>query len=492
MLQIKRLLTVVFPLAGLAAGVYGQTAAQYLQAPRVGSRLRVEWQSKSKSLHWTIPGENPVEGKIGSDSLFLANQAVAITYPRLNPLRVQATASAKAVDDPSHNTIASLIKALLTVASTISPEIATDILRVIPAEGRTSLAVAPKAARPACTAPDYLESNECAIEGLRITLASAPTSGETVKAWVSTLDADLAQMHGHLAIQKSAKVIRGEANRVGQALKKADGFLKRIETCANATVETTEAWLCRVAQLSKPGIDLRMEQLSHSAETLTALAKTLEEGYTAASRWKGEDRSDFQINDPNEPLLPTAEKMQKVTVKIHKISLTVNERTSALTVEDEEAGSAEFVIRRYSWFLPEIGVGAVFSKMKAPKYGTATNDEGKTVVARVDDAKVSINPTIMVNFLLRTGAVHLAPMIQIGAMTSKETPALLLGGGVRLFSIGKGDVAIGAGVVAGWVRDLQTLKPGLSVVTGTKDIESDLGFGGGPRTRSYLTIQYKF
>ena len=82
-------------------------------------------------------------------------------------------------------------------------------------------------------------------------------------------------------------------------------------------------------------------------------------------------------------------------------------------------------------------------------------------------------------------------MLQVGSAVSKDTPALLLGGGLKLFSLGKGAFAIGGGAMIAWVKDLQTLKPG-SVVTGTKDIEADLGFSSTPRIRGYLTLQYKF
>ena len=122
---------------------------------------------------------------------------------------------------------------------------------------------------------------------------------------------------------------------------------------------------------------------------------------------------------------------------------------------------------------------------------SARPTHGHTIVARVPDDQVSVDPSVLVNFVCRCAAGAFAPMVQIGASTSKDLPAILVGGGLRLFGAGKGDVAIGGGLMLAWVKDLQTLKEG-DVVTGTKDIEADLGYGARPRPRGYFGIQYKF
>ena len=82
-------------------------------------------------------------------------------------------------------------------------------------------------------------------------------------------------------------------------------------------------------------------------------------------------------------------------------------------------------------------------------------------------------------------------MFQIGAATSKDLPAILVGGGLRLFGLGKGDVAIGGGAMFAWFKDLQKLKVG-DVVTGTTQIDTDLGYSSRPKLGGYFAIQYKF
>src|SRR5208282_1688480 len=140
---------------------------------------------------------------------------------------------------------------------------------------------------------------------------------------------------------------------------------------------------------------------------------------------------------------------------------------------------------------PEVGVGAVFGTVTAPVYGTAQNASGQTIVAKKPNTSLSVNPTVLVNFVCRCGTGLLTPMAQIGAAASKTTPAILLGGGIRLFGLSKGDVALGGGAMFAWVKDLQHLKVG-DVIGGTNDINSDLGFSGLPKVGGYFAIQYKF
>jgi hypothetical protein len=82
-------------------------------------------------------------------------------------------------------------------------------------------------------------------------------------------------------------------------------------------------------------------------------------------------------------------------------------------------------------------------------------------------------------------------MFQIGVATSKDLPSILLGGGLRLFGLGKGDVAIGGGAMFGWYKDLQKLQVG-SIITGTTDINNDLAYISTPKVAGYMAIQYKF
>jgi hypothetical protein len=114
------------------------------------------------------------------------------------------------------------------------------------------------------------------------------------------------------------------------------------------------------------------------------------------------------------------------------------------------------------------------------------------VVSRAGTSEVAFSPTVMVNFV-PVGLSGSVPIVQVGASTSTSAPAVFLGGGWRVPGAGdKSGIVVGLGLVLGWVKDLQTLVPDQSVVTGTKDIENDLKFGARPKPGFYLNFQYKF
>jgi hypothetical protein len=119
------------------------------------------------------------------------------------------------------------------------------------------------------------------------------------------------------------------------------------------------------------------------------------------------------------------------------------------------------------------------------------NAAGQTTVAKKPDQPLSTNGAVIANFVCRCGTGLLTPMIQVGANASKDVPGILVGGGFRLFGAGKGDFAIGGGIMAGWYKDLQKLKVG-DVIKGMNDINSDLGFISRPKFGPYFVFQYKF
>ena len=132
----------------------------------------------------------------------------------------------------------------------------------------------------------------------------------------------------------------------------------------------------------------------------------------------------------------------------------------------------------------------IFGTVTRPSYGTGTNAAGATIVTRSSHDNVSVNVGFLVGLVCRCGWGPLvAPMFQAGVSTSRDVPALLLGGGIRLFGLGSGDISLGAGWMLAWVKDLKGLKEG-DVVSGTSDIEGHLGYVH--RSGAYWALQYKF
>jgi hypothetical protein len=233
---------------------------------------------------------------------------------------------------------------------------------------------------------------------------------------------------------------------------------------------------------------LRLSQLSGAVGAANQLADLLAKQYGASDKWMGPNATNYVVSDE---ITPSYQQMQNVTVKVASVAIKVDELTSRITTEQQSLGSVSFSIRKYSVLTPEVGIGAVFGTIKQPQYGTGKNAAGQTIITRVLDNSLSVNPTVLANFVCRCGTGLLVPMVQVGAAASKDLPAILLGAGLRLFGVGKGDVAIGGGAMFAWYKDLQKLHVG-DVVNGTSDISADLGYINRPTIGGYFAIQYKF
>jgi len=447
---------------------------QFLDAPIVRSEVSVRWNASAKTLQWEADEIAPFRS-IQSDTLFLAKDSIYVTYPFLNPLSVQATASATAVEDPAYSTITKLINAITTVGTTVVPSAASVPSQV--ADTRI-LATCSNATNDLINLHDALYPSG----------SSATSVSTRVKAWIKAIDdAFNAGNHGPQAIAAGVEAIRNDVDSVfGKNVDAAQRGWDGIKNCAINATDPTQKAAYTTASLNDQ--TPRIQQLTALKSSATQLADLLENQFAAASKWMGRTQTDYVISDE---IRPTFDKMQNVTVKIVSVALNVESTTGVLSTQQQPAGSATFSVRHYASLTPEIGVGAVFGTIKQPKYGTSTNATGQTIVTKVPDTSISVNPTILVNFVCRCGSGLLVPMLQVGAATSKTLPAILIGGGVRLFGLGKGDVAIGGGGMFAWYKDLQKLKVG-DVISGTTSIDADLGFASRPKVGAYVAIQYKF
>jgi hypothetical protein len=442
---------------------------------KVGPRMRVRWNTTTKAMEWA-PGSSEDYSNIGTGTFFLSKGAVAITYPRVNPLKIQTNATDVAVPDPTAAIMDRLGQSLTAMITTVVPAPAANarIDRNAPLPGPPA----------ACAVAAATDARNALVDLLYMNVASAAYFNQESKAWISNIDAGLDAGKAPEAIASAAADMRADAANLKKRIDRAGEYQDKIRECAgNADTTIADAY---TGLLLAGAPDVRVARLDAVRGLFVDLADALTTRYAPVERWIG---SDYRVTPG--AVLATSENMRKITLTVTNVSLDINASSDAVTVVRKDLGTSEFTVRKYALFVPEIGVGAVFAKVKPPKYGTATNDKGQMVVAPASGTQVSVNPSILVNFVCRCELGPIAPMVQVGSAVSKDTPAFLLGGGLRLFSVGKGDFAIGGGAMFAWVKDLQTLKPG-SVVTGTKDIEADLGFSSTPRIRGYLTLQYKF
>jgi hypothetical protein len=477
--------------AALLAGMPAHAQNPYLEAPVIRENIRLEWNSTDKVFEWTADnGTTPRD--LDKDSLFLARTSLRLLYPRLNPLKLQVSATVTAADDPSAVIIGKLVDALTSVGSLVAP--GSSATASAAPGGAAADFLRQQVAPPlpmACAAPGSAQAN---VGGLNAALYAESSDSKTIvkdlSDWAKLVDDDFGKgMSGDAAVRDAADKITDVAKGIQTSVDLANKILDAIVKCDASSLPSgsADATLYLAAQLNAAGVRARIVTLSSIRETLTQLTKALNTPFGVPDNWTGGQRQAYKLGPQ---VSPTLTKMQTVTLKVASLT-PADDGSGGITTGQKDVASTSMTVRRYSLLTPEIGVGAVFGTIRAPQYGTATNSAGQTVVARVPNSSLTVSPAIMVNFLCRCGTGFLDPMIQIGAATSKTLPAVLTGIGFHLFGIGKGDVAIGGGAMFGWTKDLQKLKIG-DIVTGTKDIDADLGYSGTPHVKAYFTIQYKF
>lgn len=267
--------------------------------------------------------------------------------------------------------------------------------------------------------------------------------------------------------------------------KKSDAW----ETYQNELVLVENRRLAIVVLIANPS--RRIAELNAIVKFAEDLSKQLTT-MSAATNWRAIDHGgiadDYILLNATKV---TRETMQNVSITLIALGYDADSQTGAISLIPATPVAGKLTVRNYSRFAVEPGIGAVFGSFKQPKYTTGTNSSGQTVVTRLPDSTVSINPAVMLNFVCRCGLGAVAPMFQIGAATSKTLPAILLGGGLRLWGLGSGHVAIGGGAMFGWIKDLHDLKEGQKVAD-LATIEADLRYRSGPKRGAYFVVQYKF
>jgi hypothetical protein len=466
-----RLVVISFAACAFIPAASGHNTRAFLEAPRVKSELRVRWNTTTTELQWAADNDTTFRA-VDSGATFLTSRSFPVTYPRLNPLRIRVTTKVENQPDPN---------------AAIYQRLADAITSVGTGFGSSAAAAEPaaKGAREAAGRPAREGMSKCTVNvnDLEDRFWLHPMNGPAMaKEWPGKMDTAFNSSSGPAAVTAGVTAIQGDIGTVNKAVEDGRSAVTELYKCATsaATPKSSAAFNSfanllagQVAALSKLAADFTRVQ-----ETLAPFGDD--------QKWMGDGQRDFILIGE---VRPDSSTMRHITVTVDSIN-AVDTGTGALFTTTKNLGSQTFDVRQFSRFAPEIGAGAVFATVRQPKYGTAQRN-GQTVVARVSDSSVSINPTVLVNFVCRCVTGPLRPMVQIGAVASKDTPGILTGAGFRLFTLGNGGVAVGGGAMFGWVKDLKTLQPG-QVVSGTAAIEADLGFRTKPDIGGYFTIQYNF
>jgi len=254
---------------------------QYLDAPVVKSNIRV--RLSGKDLQWAADEDSRFRS-LQSDALFLTKRSVFVTYPRMNPLKIQASASAKAVDDPAAATIGKLVESVAKVATTLAPTTADAGLRDAGAAALRAMN-APLGLRDAppfaCDAAASAEGNFKALSSLLYGEdSSAKTVGSHVSDWTNQIDESFRSgKSGPTTIADVAKSMKAVMDGLTSNIDAAKKISAKIGECASDSWKPAETESSQVRQkqlylaasLTKATTDIRIKDLQSLKAALAQL-----------------------------------------------------------------------------------------------------------------------------------------------------------------------------------------------------------------------------
>jgi len=456
-------------------------------ATRIRDQLNVELVGGE--LVYGVDNRQPTR-KFSKDQVFVADEAIYLTYKNLDPLSVSVISSVTEAEDPSHRALAKLIEALVSVPATVRPETAEAIKK----HGFATADIPPDRVQALTDTCPAATANLKLVTDLYDALFPTGTTKEefdnNIKAWRTAIAGD----PGAAGVAK-AKIAVGTL-RGAIRLEVAEERLKAFEAKVNDVKGVAPADDC--GKLAKAIImNAALANPRTRLEGLTKIAAVLDELKTAltpfadAGNWLVQTVSVGSTAPPVHyykllHIAPSEVKIKTIQIKVSKIDYTLG--SNALVVTRTDAAAVTLALRERRSLIPELGVGVAFvSGITKPKYGTARNAAGATTVALSKRENIGLDASVLANLVMRINLGIGAPMLQLGATASKDTPGILMGGGLRLFY--PKAFGFGFGWARVWVKDLTLLHEG-DVIQGTKDIEADLSF----KTVDglYLVFQYSF
>jgi hypothetical protein len=467
------LLSMILPLIG-ARTVAAQTVP-LLRAPRVESRVRIQWDPALQRIVAAVDAGQQFHTLTDAPP-FLTDDGVTLTYPWLNPL--QTSVSVTPDNGPVRADLVLVrVRALMSFASVwIGPAPPASGVDVPGTESCAALATA--------------RADAATLLG-SIRVGSGPRTVATlVEGWRQSIDAAFATgRDGAEVMSEAVMAMDSAAGAIDTYLAGVEPALSRLEL-SDLVAPGTRPSSCDVAareaydlvRLANPR--MRLAQLENVRAAIRLVRDAVSREYASPTQWRGpEFVLDAAIRPPKRDSI-------LVTLRATHLEVEVDRSSGVVTALDEHRGAETIAIQRFSRFATDFAIATVITSITTPGYGTTTNDAGDTVVGRLPKALASVGPAFFASFVCRcqTGPL-VAPMLQVGIATANDKPALLGGGGLRLFGLPKGDIALGGGGMIAWVKDLHTLHVG-DPIGGTADIQSDLHYVH--RSGYYLALQYKF
>jgi hypothetical protein len=489
-------LLIVFALALCVAtlspsAAKGQDASDPVKRTRLGDQLLVSLDARQGEdgaptyvfRYRTTPGDT--RKPLVSGKVFTASDAVQVTYPRFNPFNVQVTAAVTAAPDPGFTAVTRLVEALLATAGVLRPDL--DLENVMQ-EAKADLAMdAARSTTRSCTAQVEAQRYLTALTNrLYDPRLKAEALLASVKEWSQAID----KTPGPVGIRSVQREVKNLVTVADDDLDTAKSLVKELDDRLKKAAEAVKAapgvacaadtlTIYQLIQHSRPAA--RLLELGAVRTSIQVVAKGLEPlGHDGA--WVEDDHGRL-THYVVTTVEPTVTELQVVEIKGSLV--TYDAGLAGLAVSTKTGATAKFTIMRHAAWFPEIGAGVIFADFAEPEYGTGTDAAGRTIVKKVGQSSISLDPAVVTNFLLRQDG-NVMPMVQVGAVPAPASPGFVVGIGFRFV---RPRIGFAVGWAHLWIEDLTGLEEN-DPVTGTEQITSSLKRQG--RDKPYFMIQYTF
>jgi len=454
---MKKALVVFGFVIAVASALRADDTQALLDAPRVREVLRLTVEGSTVSYHTDEKRSGTLHEQ---GDTFAAPGSVVLTYHKFNPFKMSVVAEATAFDDSAQKAIADFAKALAEFSKVI-----------IPAPGGAAARKIAANCAALNTAVSTLKADIAITEGL------APTARE-LNAWID-------EAEGLAGVQLAVKDIAQARKKLSEGDDTGGGVVKVENDMRDYTAAKTKGTGCILDAAQESIVAAfaakiaALEKMQTSLDDITKMLLTYRN-----KEWRPE-RSQTDIvffTTPNEP-----GKGQTVKVKFQPMKYAIDPATNGITASKDTEFSRSFAVRLLWTAVPQYGVAGIWNSLRYPKYSVKDTAGTKTVSRDYDKSNVDMAATL--NLFCRCwGGSGLYPGIQFGVSKAKDYPGIMLGG--ALLFTGQTHIAVAAGVMATWYKDLAALSVGGPVESEDalkKDLKLRMSKGA-----FYLGVQYNF
>ena len=489
-----RVVLIVLALTGSSSAAAADSTSDAVKARSVKTiALRLVADKDQKPvLQYVIDDSDMPPRDFDAGLVFVADDQVVITFPRFNPLEVQVSAAIADTDDPAHLALNQLLNSLVALGGILRPDLAEKFKGAIATAAIRSTSDA--AAGPVSCQP--LQDAQNNLRRLVVVLFPTDFSARALRAAIRTWKEDISG-EGYAGVSRTIEAIATlhkdavAASTTGKAEveKFEQATLEAIQKSdwPSASCRTETLALYDLARLGDPAERLR--ELEAIGPSLKKLGDALTP-FGAERDWLADETKKLRTWVVARVKVTEA-KSRQVTIKAGTVAFSATDE-SGVTSKAIADTSGAFSLRQHRRLVPEIGVGAIFADLRRPKYVVGKNEAGTSVVAHGASDEIPLSAAVMANFVFRTNLGIGAPMLQLGALPSKDAPGIFGGAGFRFFA----RFGLGIGIVRWWAKDLRQdpndptlLSVGKPIAT-QKEIDDKLTWVG--RNDFYVTLQYSF